>query len=184
MVAPSHPSGEAAAQPHPLRPAGEEGRLWDAAAAVADPEIPVISIADLGILRAARLINHRPTITITPTYSGCPAMETITADIRSRCRAAGFGDVVVETQLSPAWTTAWMTERGAQQLREYGITPPQPLRTRGGPIPIELSIPRNVPCPRCGSTDTRKLAHFGSTSCKALYSCNNCHEPFDYFKAH
>lgn len=150
--------------------------LQELVAAVPDPEIPVISIADLGILRDVRIEDDRAVITITPTYSGCPAMDAIREDIRSACRDAGWADAEVRTVLAPAWTTDWITAAGHEKLRAYGIAPPVP---RGdGPVPITLS-PR---CPQCGSPDTRESSRFGSTSCKALHVCNACAEPFDYFK--
>ncbi|AKK04264.1 1,2-phenylacetyl-CoA epoxidase subunit PaaD [Corynebacterium epidermidicanis] len=168
---------------HELRPTGErEAQLWDAAATVPDPEIPVISIADLGILRGVRWEGEQPIITITPTYSGCPAMDTIAADVKDAVEAAGFPRPSIDLVLHPAWSTDWMTEEGKQQLQDYGIAPPQRREASSGPIPLTLSAP--VACPRCGSRNTQKLSHFGSTSCKALYSCRDCHEPFDYFKVH
>ncbi|TLP79050.1 phenylacetate-CoA oxygenase subunit PaaJ [Nesterenkonia sphaerica] len=156
-----------------------DAAVWDAAAQVADPEIPVLSIADLGILRAAAATPDGAVVIITPTYSGCPAMETITTDVGAAVRAAGYAEVRVETVLTPAWTTDWMTEDGKRKLREYGITPPSGTApVRGGPVRVGLS----VKCPRCDSLQTQELARFGSTACKALYQCRSCLEPFDYFK--
>jgi ring-1,2-phenylacetyl-CoA epoxidase subunit PaaD len=154
------------------------GSAWDIASSVLDPEIPVLSIADLGILRD---VEEDPDgavhVRITPTYSGCPAMEAIRADIETAFAQAGHGDVTVEFVLAPAWTTDWITEDGRRKLAEYGIAPPQP---RGnGPVALALS----VRCTNCGSPDTRELSRFGSTACKALWVCNSCREPFDYFKA-
>lgn len=168
---------------HELRPVGEkEAQLWDVAATVPDPEIPVISIADLGILRGARFDAEQPVITITPTYSGCPAMETISTDVKNAVEQAGFPRPTIDLVLHPAWTTDWITEEGKQALEDYGIAPPRRESKTTGPIPLTLSAP--VTCPRCKSRNTHKLSHFGSTSCKALYSCRDCHEPFDYFKVH
>lgn len=168
---------------HELRPTTpKEAELWDAAATVPDPEIPVISIADLGILRGARFEGEQPIITITPTYSGCPAMETISNDIKAAVSQKGYNSPIIDLVLSPAWTTDWITENGRNALREYGIAPPGRHEAKTGPIPLTLRVP--VACPRCGSRNTRELARFGSTSCKALYSCGDCHEPFDYFKVH
>lgn len=169
---------------HPLRPKDEElAKVWDLVAAVPDPEIPVISIADLGILRSVTMGGDgRVHVVITPTYSGCPAMDTITDDVTAALNDAGHGDVVVDLQLQPAWTTDWLTQHGRDALEGYGIAPPSgdaPYREQG---PVSLTLSPPVSCPRCKSLNTRKLAHFGSTSCKALYSCNECHEPFDYFK--
>lgn len=167
---------------HPLRPLEPQlQKVWDVAAGVPDPEIPVISIADLGILRAVRMDSGIPTIVITPTYSGCPAMDTITTDVKVALADAGYPEAVVELRLDEAWTTDWMTPVGRDALQEFGIAPPSEHTQREtGPVPLTLSPP--VACPRCRSLNTRKLSHFGSTSCKSLYSCNECHEPFDYFK--
>lgn len=151
--------------------------------AVCDPEIPVLTIADLGILRSVRVDpdGRNPVVTITPTYSGCPAMDTITRDIRTVLARHGYPDATVRTVLLPAWTTDWMTDTGRAKLEAYGIAPPSGRATvRGGTVPLTLS----VRCPRCGSTDTREMSHFGSTSCKALWVCQACAEPFDHFKVH
>lgn len=150
---------------------------------VPDPEIPVVSVVDLGLIRDVSFQDEVCVVTITPTYSGCPAMAEITADIRSTLMAHGVEQVRVETQLSPAWTTDWMSAKGREALKGYGIAPP-------GEKAINISgITRGqsnvvVPCPLCGSQRTRLVSHFGSTACKALYRCNACSEPFDYFKAH
>ncbi len=150
---------------------------------VPDPEIPVLSVVDLGLIRRIGWDGPTCGVTITPTYSGCPAMHEISADITSTLQAHGIEDVRIETQLSPAWTTDWMTPEGHAALKGYGIAPP-------GEKAINISgITRRatdvvVPCPLCGSNHTRLVSHFGSTSCKALYRCNDCREPFDYFKAH
>jgi ring-1,2-phenylacetyl-CoA epoxidase subunit PaaD len=160
----------------------------DVLAAVTDPEIPVITIEDLGILRGVEVTGSTVVVTITPTYSGCPAMAEITADVRMALAARDWHDVEVRTVLSPAWTTDWMTETGRRRLREFGIAPPM---TRGaGPVPIQLTLaadrvrPPEVACPQCCSTDTEELSRFASTSCKALWRCRSCREPFDYFKTH
>ncbi|WP_370643492.1 1,2-phenylacetyl-CoA epoxidase subunit PaaD [Micrococcus sp. ACRRV] len=163
-----------------LRPADPaDARVWDAASTVHDPEIPVLSIADLGILREARVEGERAVVVITPTYSGCPAMDTITTDVTRALERAGFPDAEVRTVLQPAWTTDWMTDEGKAKLAEYGIAPPA-ARTDEGPVRVGLA----VKCPRCHSLDTREITRFGSTSCKALYTCQECLEPFDYFKVH
>lgn len=167
--------------PDGVRPTAEsDAAVWDAAAQVLDPEVPVLSIEDLGILRAAAARDDgSAVVVITPTYSGCPAMDTITADIETALNTAGYPKVTVQTVLKPAWTTDWMSEDGRRKLREYGITPPSGnAPVRGGPISVGLS----VKCPHCDSLNTRELARFGSTACKALYQCNACLEPFDYFK--
>ncbi len=155
------------------------GRARALAAAVADPEIPVLSIADLGVLRDVRVDGERVVVDITPTYSGCPAMDAIRDDIILALTADGFADVVVRLVLSPAWTTDWMSEDGRRKLVEYGIAPPSGRAAhREGPIRVTLT----VKCPRCGSLDTREVSRFGSTSCKALFECHACLEPFDHFK--
>lgn len=155
-------------------------RAWRVAASVVDPEVPVLTIEDLGILRDVEATEERVTVTITPTYSGCPAVETIHDDIVMALTAAGFREVDVRLTLAPAWTTDWMSETGKQKLRDYGIAPPTGRAAKGGPIPLRLS----VACPRCGSPDTREVSRFGSTACKALYECRACREPFDHFRVH
>jgi ring-1,2-phenylacetyl-CoA epoxidase subunit PaaD len=149
-----------------------------AVAAVPDPEVPVLTIDDLGILRD---VSVDPTghvdVTITPTYSGCPAMDAIRADVTQALREQGYDDVHVSLVLSPAWTTDWMSDEGKQKLLDYGIAPPQP--STDGPVALSLTLR----CPQCGSPDTRELSRFGSTACKSLWVCNSCREPFDHFKA-
>lgn len=145
-----------------------------AAAAVLDPEMPVLTIEDLGVLRDVTLEDGRVTVTVTPTYSGCPAMEVIERDVAEAVRAAGFDDVDVRRVLAPAWTTDWMTEGAMRKLAEHGIAPPGPRTTT-----LRLS----VRCPQCGSPDTEELSRFGSTACKSLWRCRACREPFDHVKA-
>jgi ring-1,2-phenylacetyl-CoA epoxidase subunit PaaD len=153
-------------------------RAREIAARVADPEIPVLTIEDLGVLRDVRAdATGRVTVDITPTYSGCPAMDAIRDDIILALTADGFQDVDVRLVLSPAWTTDWMSAEGKRKLVEYGIAPPTG-RAAHGPIRLQLA----VKCPRCGSLNTREVSRFGSTSCKALYECRACLEPFDHFK--
>ena len=155
-------------------------RAWDAAASVVDPEIPVLTIADLGVLRDVTLRNDGTVeVAITPTYSGCPAMSTIAFDLAIALERAGFANASVRTVLSPAWTTDWMSEDGRRKLREYGIAPPLPASSRRALFGIQ-----QVQCPQCASGDTELLSEFGSTSCKALWRCRSCREPFDYFKCH
>jgi ring-1,2-phenylacetyl-CoA epoxidase subunit PaaD len=154
-------------------------RAWDVAADVVDPEIPVLTIADLGVLREVAISDGRVEVAITPTYSGCPAMNMITLEIELALDRAGFRDVKVRTVLSPAWTTDWMSEAGRRKLREYGIAPPLAASSRRALFGVQ-----QVPCPQCGSEDTEVLSEFGSTSCKALWRCKSCREPFDYFKCH
>ena len=149
-------------------------------AQVHDPEIPVITIEDLGILRDVSVDGSHVVVTVTPTYSGCPAMDEIRADIVSALAAGGFDDVEVKTVLAPAWTTDWMSEDGRRKLREFGIAPPSPVRS--GPVLVQLQ--QRVSCPQCGSRDTEEMARFASTSCKSMWRCLSCREPFDHFKAH
>lgn len=149
------------------------------AATVTDPEIPVLTIEDLGILRDGHLEpDGTVRLTITPTYSGCPAMDAIRADLATVFAKAGHEKVQVDLVLSPAWTTDWMSEAGKAKLEEYGIAPPTGKAGHSGPIRLGLT----VKCPQCHSLNTREMSRFGSTSCKALYVCQDCHEPFDYFK--
>jgi ring-1,2-phenylacetyl-CoA epoxidase subunit PaaD len=152
---------------------------WKIAADVPDPELPVVTIGDLGILRDITEDDQgRVHVTITPTYSGCPAMETISDDLVEALTAAGYLRVTVEHVLAPAWTTDWMTDEARAKLAAYGVAPPGPVGA--GPVALTLS----VRCPQCGSTDTRESSRFGSTSCKSLWVCRSCREPFDHFKAH
>ena len=154
-------------------------RAWDAAASVVDPEIPVLTIADLGVLRDVTMTGDRVEVAITPTYSGCPAMNMIALEIELALERAGFHQPKVRTVLSPAWTTDWMSEEGRQKLRAYGIAPPQASSSRRALFGVQA-----VACPPCGSENTELLSEFGSTSCKALWRCKACREPFDYFKCH
>jgi ring-1,2-phenylacetyl-CoA epoxidase subunit PaaD len=154
-------------------------RAWNAAAAVVDPEIPVLTIADLGVLRDVAVNDGRVEVAITPTYSGCPAMNMIALEIELALEREGFGRPKVRTVLSPAWTTDWMSDDGRRKLLEYGIAPPQAGSGRRA-----LFGEQQVVCPQCGSENTELLSEFGSTSCKALWRCKNCREPFDYFKCH
>ncbi|MFJ4161285.1 1,2-phenylacetyl-CoA epoxidase subunit PaaD [Microbacterium testaceum] len=147
-------------------------------AAVVDPEVPVLTIDDLGVLRDVRLEGDTVTVTITPTYSGCPAVDAIRDDIVLALTSAGYDNAVVKTTLTPAWTTDWMSDDGKRKLAEYGIAPPTG-RAPAGPIRVKLS----VACPRCGSLNTREVSRFGSTSCKSHWECRACLEPFDHFKA-
>lgn len=162
----------------PVDPTNQE--LWDAVKVVPDPEVPVLTIEDLGILRGVELVDGKPVVTITPTYSGCPAMETISADVTSALKTAGYEGAQVKLVLSPAWTTDWMSEDGKRKLEEYGIAPPTGKAAVNGPI----RVPMAVKCPQCHSLNTREMTRFGSTACKAYYVCNACLEPFDYFKVH
>ncbi len=150
---------------------------WKIAADLPDPELPVVTIADLGILRDVTEDDQgRVHVQLTPTYSGCPAMETISDDLVEALTAAGYQRVDVEFVLAPAWTTDWMTEEARAKLAAYGVAPP-------GPVSQPVSLPLSVRCPQCGSLDTRESSRFGSTACKSLWVCRSCREPFDHFKA-
>lgn len=157
----------------------EKKRVYDILQHVTDPEVPVLNILDLGIVRDVTISDDKEvTITITPTYSGCPAMDVIGMQIRMALAGRGFSKVNVDLQLSPAWTTAWMSEEGRKKLKAYGIAPPQYSDKKA------LFDEDSVPCPRCDSTDTELLSQFGATSCKSLFRCLTCLEPFEHFKCH
>ena len=156
--------------------------IWSLLETVNDPEVPVLSIVDLGIVRDVRLADGHPEIVITPTYSGCPAMDVIRMNIRMVLLQHGYTDITLTTVLSPAWTTDWMSEKGKQQLKAYGIAPPTSVPTV---CDLGLFQPNEaIACPHCGSYHTSMISEFGSTACKALYRCEDCREPFDYFKCH
>lgn len=163
-----------------------EQKAWEIAATVCDPEIPVLTIEDLGILRNVALFDDgglvpAVQVTITPTYSGCPAMDAIRDDLKAAFHKEGYPSVHVELVLAPAWTTDWMTEHGKAKLQEYGIAPPSGRAAAGGHAgKVRLTLA--VKCPQCSSLNTKELTRFGSTSCKALFVCQDCKEPFDYFK--
>ena len=158
------------------------------AAAVPDPELPMLTVADLGILRGVAADGERLVVTITPTYSGCPALREIAHDLRHRLAASGFAEVDVRTALAPAWSSDWITAEGRRKLREAGIAPPHAAPARSGPVPLTLTRPGGsggreaVACPRCGSAATTRTAAFGATACKALFRCESCREPFEYVK--
>ena len=169
-------------------PAASIEQVWTWLGDVADPEIPVISVVDLGIVRAVAFDGDACVVTITPTYSGCPAMQVIAESVQEALHAKGIGKVRLVNQLSPAWTTDWMSEAGKAALKGYGIAPPSQkvidisglhagVKRRGQPL-------LTVACPNCGSDHTQLTSQFGSTPCKALYKCLDCREPFDYFKCH
>ena len=168
-----------------VSPAGAEiiGRAWQAVAGVPDPEIPIVSIVELGIVRAIRVEDARVVIEVTPTYSGCPATETITHDIRDALAEHGIANARIETRLAPAWTTDRIAPEAKRRLREFGIAPPHVRAPRidvTGISPLRRFVA--VACPRCASMRTRLVSQFGSTACKAHYRCDDCLEPFDYFK--
>ncbi len=155
--------------------------IYEILSAVPDPEVPVISIEDLGVLRDVEIINDVVKVTITPTYSGCPAMDMITVNIKSALQEVGISKVEIKMVLEPAWTTDWMSEVGRQKLLEYGIAPPAQRTTD----PSFLhGLQPEISCPQCGSSNTTMISLFGSTACKSLYKCHDCLEPFDYFKCH
>jgi ring-1,2-phenylacetyl-CoA epoxidase subunit PaaD len=150
-----------------------------AVAEVPDPEVPVLTIDDLGVLRDVAIdADGTVRVTITPTYSGCPAMDVIRDDVRAALAGAGFDRTEIVTVLAPAWTTDWMSDAGKAKLQAYGIAPPPGVRS-GQPVALALS----VRCPQCGSIATREVSRFGSTACKSLWVCSACAEPFDHFKA-
>lgn len=155
---------------------------WQVLDGVLDPEVPVVSVRDLGIVRDVRLVGDALEVVLTPTYSGCPATEVIESDVLSAIEAAGLGPAHVTLQRAPAWTTDWITPQGRERLRAYGIVPPGPLAA-GTQVPLRF-MPRAaaLPCPHCGSQQTERLSAFGSTACKSLYRCLSCREPFEYFK--
>jgi ring-1,2-phenylacetyl-CoA epoxidase subunit PaaD len=154
---------------------------WDLLEQVKDPEIPVLSIIDLGIVREVKLKEDIVEIVITPTYSGCPAMDFIEVNIKSLLQQAGKDEVQVTTVLHPAWTTDWISDSGKDKLRAYGIAPPAEKSSNKTVLFAETVT---VPCPLCDSEDTEMISQFGSTACKSLFKCNTCKEPFDYFKCH
>jgi ring-1,2-phenylacetyl-CoA epoxidase subunit PaaD len=157
-------------------------RAYAAAAAVVDPEIPVLTVADLGVLRDVRVENGAVEAIITPTYSGCPAMAMIAVEIELALEQAGFRAPKVTSVLSPAWTTDWISQEGKAKLERFGIAPPR--GKAGRPGRGALFGEERVRCPHCGSDETSRISEFGSTPCKALYRCSGCAEPFDYFKCH
>lgn len=176
----------------------QEKKLWSILAGIADPEVPVLSIVDLGIVRNIILHQYPPLepapiaigvgsdggveVIITPTYSGCPALDMIAMNIRLALLENGFTNIKITTVLSPPWTTDWMSQEGKQKLKKYGIAPPNPrLPVRNNDL---FAAHEAVQCPQCNSYHTHRISEFGSTACKALYRCDDCKEPFDYFKCH
>lgn len=159
-------------------------RAWDAASAVVDPELPMLTLVDLGVLRELSVDDQGAVVAaITPTYSGCPAMAAMRDDLVRELRAAGFPDTRVRVVLEPAWTTDWITPAGRAALAATGISPPGPAPRHPGPVPLRLAPTRRaVRCPRCGSDDVVVGSEFGSTACKALYRCRACLEPFEHVK--
>lgn len=153
--------------------------IWKIMEGVYDPEIPVLSVTDLGIIKDIKICDTLVEIVITPTYSGCPAMDFIATNIRMALLENGFENIKITQQLSPAWTTDWMTEKGKEKLQAYGIAPPV-----GKSFDKTYLEDLKLACPLCHSLNSKLISQFGSTACKALYQCNDCKEPFDYFKCH
>ena len=162
---------------HGLAPAAATQRAWDVLATVLDPEVPVLSVCDLGLVRELQCTAQGTQVVLTPTYSGCPATEVIAQSVHDALQLAGLGPVSVTQRLAPAWTTDWMSAEGREKLRAYGIAPPSCTAA----VAIRIR-PRNLACPRCASMNTERLSAFGSTACKALHRCLDCREPFEHFK--
>ena len=156
--------------------------ILDILETVYDPEVPVLSVIDMGIIRNVEIVNDSIEVTITPTYSGCPAMDVIRINIRLALLKHGYNNVSVKTILSPAWTTDWMSEKGKEKLKAYGIAPPQAVQSVCTLDAFQEE--EAIQCPHCNSYHTKLISRFGSTACKALYQCEDCKEPFDYFKCH
>jgi ring-1,2-phenylacetyl-CoA epoxidase subunit PaaD len=155
----------------------------EVASSVTDPEMPMLTLEDLGVLRAVDLDGERVLVTITPTYSGCPAMATMRDDLVHRLHGSGFADVEVRVALHPAWSSDWITPRGRQALADHGISVPGPAPRRDGPVPLSLTpTRRTLSCPRCDSSDVELTSEFGPTACKAIYRCAACLEPFEHVK--
>ena len=167
----------------PIEQASRLERAWSVLDTVLDPEVPVVSVLDLGIVRSVVVAGDALEVVVTPTYSGCPATEVIEQGIVAALEDAGLGPVRVRLQRAPAWTTDWMSESGRRKLRAYGISPPGPVdASRGTPIRFSRRTVTALACPRCESTNTERLAAFGATACKALWRCRGCGEPFEHFK--
>lgn len=156
-------------------------QIWNILDEVKDPEVPVLTVHDLGIVRDVMVNDDEVTVVITPTYSGCPAMDVISMDIRLKLLEHGYKNLKIEHRLSPAWTTDWMTESGKQKLKAFGIAPPNPRQQF---CDGDMFQEEAVACPRCNSYHTEMVSRFGSTACKSMYKCLSCKEVFDYFKCH
>lgn len=161
--------------------AAREAAAWTVLNGVLDPEVPALSIVDLGIVRAVRASDDGIEVVLTPTYSGCPATEVIEQSVVDALLEAALGPVTVRQQRAPAWTTDWISAEGRRKLRDYGIAPPACAANSPAGVPVHI-IARDVECPRCGSAQTERLSAFGATACKSLYRCLDCREPFEYFK--
>ena len=159
----------------------DEKKIWDLLSEIPDPEIPVISITELGVVRGVEVRGEEVMVLITPTYTGCPAMNFFEMEIKVKLFDQGFDKVTVKTVYSPAWTTDWLSEEAKEKMRKYGIAPPE--KSCGEDCIASFCGDSVIPCPRCGSKETTLKSEFGSTACKALYSCNSCLEPFEHFKS-
>ena len=155
-----------------------EALVWERLSVIPDPEVPVITIVELGVVRDVRWDGHALRIFITPTYTGCPAMHLFVAEIKAAMHEQGFDNLEIETVYTPAWTTDWLTVEAKEKLRKYGIAPPVKDASDEDPF----APPPAIPCPRCEAEDTTLISQFGATACKSLYVCNHCKEPFEYFK--
>ncbi len=181
-VLPADPRWALPATPPRRSGEGKVERAWAVLGSVADPEVPALSVVDLGLVREISEQGDGLTVVVTPTYSGCPATEVINDSIRQALEDDGLGPVTVSIRRAPAWTTDWLSEAGRERLRAYGIAPPGGCGpAAAGTSPVRV-MARGVACPRCGSAQTERLSAFGSTACKALYRCLACHEPFEHFK--
>ena len=156
-------------------------KIWDLLETVTDPEVPVLSVLDLGVVRKVEEEEGKIIVTITPTYTGCPAMDVISVNIKATLEEHGYRDAQIKMVLSPAWTTDWLSEAGREKLKAYGIAPPEEQSTDKSAL---LGEERAIACPLCESRNTKRISQFGSTACKALHQCKDCLEPFDYFKCH
>ena len=170
--------------PSTLAAALDADAAWEVLSRVLDPEVPVLSVVELGMVRAVAVQDDRVLVTLTPTYSGCPATEAIEQDIRHALMDAGALGVDIRMQWTPAWTTDWISMEAAEKLRRYGIAPPGQRADRSQTVPIRFAprAAQAVACPQCGAANTERLTPFGATACKALYRCLACREPFEHFK--
>ncbi len=183
-VAPVHDpdTGHSATGPAPR--STEAGSAWDVVARVTDPEMPMLTLADLGVVRSVHANGDAVTVTLTPTYSGCPAVEAMRDDLEAQLTAAGYGPVDVRVVFSPPWSSDLITDEGRRKLAEAGVAPPHRTGPRpAGPVPLTLEAPTSsVRCPRCGAAGTEEISRFGPTACTALHRCRRCREPFEHMK--
>jgi ring-1,2-phenylacetyl-CoA epoxidase subunit PaaD len=183
-VAPVHDPEAGRSRPGPAAPQRTDGSAWDVVARVTDPEMPMLTLADLGVVRSVTTDGDAVTVTLTPTYSGCPAVEAMREDLDARLRAAGWSAVDVRVVFSPPWTSDLITEEGRRKLAEAGVAPPDHIGPRpAGPVPLTLEAPSSsVRCPHCGAAATDEISRFGPTACTALRRCRSCREPFEHMK--